>query len=247
MYNFDTTQRLLEIFQEIKEAGWHESRRKGNTGIGKTFEDLLDKEEDNLAEPDLFDIEVKTHDEDSNSMITLFTKSPTNPRGANKYLRENYGALNEDGIRTLHQTVSAKQKTNSQLFDFDFSIEVDRSSRRVNICVFNKLGELIDNHIFWSFEDLQKQLEKKLKKIALVSGNKKEESGKVYYKYNQVQLVTGLNIDNLILAIENGDLKIDIRIGVYRTGSKMGQTHDHGTGFRISDSNLLKYADVVAI
>ena len=90
-------------------------------------------------------------------------------------------------------------------------------------------------------------MEKKLKKIAVVSGNKKEESGKVYYKYNKVELVTGLNIDNLILAIENGDLKIDIRIGVFRTGPKMGQTHDHGTGFRISGSKLVKYADVVAI
>ena len=42
-------------------------------------------------------------------------------------------------------------------------------------------------------------------------------------------------------------MKIDIRIGVYKTGSNFGKTHDHGTGFRISDSNLIKYANVIAI
>lgn len=247
MYDFDTTQHLLEVFSEIKEAGWHESRRKGNTGIGKTFEDLLEKEEDNLDEPDFYDIEIKTHDENAASLVTLFTKSPTNPRGANTYLRENFGMLNEFGLRTLHQTVSATQRTNSRIYDFDFMIQVDRLNQRVYICVYNKSGELIDNHIFWSFDDIQRQLERKLKKIALVSGNRKEENGKVYYKYNRIHLITGFNIENLILAIENGDMKIDIRIGVYKTGSNFGKTHDHGTGFRISDSNLIKYANVIAI
>ena len=31
---------------KIKCEGWHESVRKGPTGIGKTLENLLDKEED---------------------------------------------------------------------------------------------------------------------------------------------------------------------------------------------------------
>lgn len=247
MYDFDTTQQLIEIFSEIKNGGWYESHRMGNTGIGKTFEDLLEKEEDNLDEPDFYDIEIKTHDENAASLVTLFTKSPTNPRGANTYLREKFGSLNEFGLKTLHQTVSAIQKTNSQFYDFDFKIQVDWLNERVYIHVFNKSNELVDDHIFWSFEDLQKQLDKKLRKIAIVSAEKKEESGKVYYKYNKIRLVTGLNIDGLIDAIQNGDVKIDIRIGAYKSGPKLGTTHDHGTGFRILDSNLIKYAEVIDI
>lgn len=245
MNNYDTTQLLLDKFEIIRQSGWYESRRKGNTGIGKTFEDLLEKVEDNRDEPDFYDIEIKTHDENTGSMLTLFTKSPTNPRGANTFLRENFGNYDEFGNKILHQTVSSTQRTDSQLYDFDFQVSVDWNTRRVYILVFDKLGNLVDDHVFWSFEDLHVQLEKKLKKIAIVIGNKKEESGKVYYKYNNIQLVTGLNIDRLILAIENGDIKIDIRIGAYKSGVKKGKTHDHGTGFRILDRHLVKYAEVI--
>lgn len=247
MYDFDTTEQLLKIFAGIKESGWHESHRKGNTGIGKTFEDLLEKEEDNLDEPDFYDIEIKTHDENGSSMITLFTKSPSNPRGANTYLRENYGILNDFGNMVLHQTVSATQRINSRLYKFEFQVFVDWEDERVYLHVFNKLGELIDNHIFWSFKDLEIQLNKKLKKIALVSAEKKEEKGIVYYKYNHIRLITGLNIAGLIKAIQNGDIKVDIRIGAYSSGPKKGKTHDHGTAFRIHDFNLINYAEVIDI
>ena len=31
---------------------------------------------------------------------------------------------------------------------------------------------------------------------------------------------------------------LDIRIGVYKSGQYFGKTHDHGTGFRIKESDL---------
>ena len=34
---------LKELFNKIKRKGWIKAHRTGNTGIGKTFEDLLDK------------------------------------------------------------------------------------------------------------------------------------------------------------------------------------------------------------
>lgn len=37
---------------KIKREGWHKSVRKGPTGIGKTLETLLDKEEDRKSLPD---------------------------------------------------------------------------------------------------------------------------------------------------------------------------------------------------
>ena len=38
-------------------------------------------------------------------------------------------------------------------------------------------------------------------------------------------------------------LKIDIRIGVYRTGKNKGKYHDHGTGFRINSRDFLEIFD----
>ncbi len=247
MTTINPLEELKSIFKTIQDAGWHESHRKGNTGIGKTFEDLLDKEEDNKDLPDFYDIEIKTHDEGGVSLVTLFTKSPSNPRGANTYLREKFGKYDEFGNKILHQTISATQPTTSNVYDYSFQVSVDWENERVYIVVYDKFGELIDGHIFWTFRDMENQLKRKLKKIALVSANKKEEEGIVYYKYNSIRLITGLNIISLVEAIDQGDVKIDIRIGAYKSGKNKGKTHDHGTGFRISERNLVKYAEIIDI
>lgn len=53
------------------------------TGIGKTLEDLLDIQENNYQEPGFGEYELKASRSNSNSMLTLFTKSPL-PKGANE-------------------------------------------------------------------------------------------------------------------------------------------------------------------
>ncbi|MDE8259745.1 MvaI/BcnI family restriction endonuclease [Erysipelothrix rhusiopathiae] len=235
---------LITEIVKIEEMGWILSHRTGNTGIGKTFEDLLDKEEDNLSAPDYYDIEIKTHEVATKSMITLFTKSPSNPSGANTMLRERFGKLDEFGNRILHSTITCGKVTQSKEYKYNFSIKVDDSLERVVILVFNDRNELIDDSVYWSFTSLKKQIDTKLKTIAVIHAESKVEEGKKYYRYNEVDLVTGLSIEGLVDAIKNGAVKVDIRIGAYKTGLKRGKTHDHGTGFRIFMKDLLNYADV---
>lgn len=57
-------------------------------------------------------------------------------------------------------------------------------------------------------------------------------------------LLSGLTLDKMLTTIENGDLMIDIRIGVYASGKNKGKTHDHGTAFRIKLERLLQYATI---
>lgn len=235
---------LKEVFKEITNAGWHETTRKGNTGIGKTFEDLLKKEEDNHDLPDFYDIEIKTHEKASASMITLFTKSPTNPRGANTILREKFGKVDQYGNKILHATVSGNKLTDSREYEYDFQAEVDWESRVVKLLVYDKQKNLVHDSVYWSFDALQKQIERKLNYLAIISAKSKEENGKKYYYYYDIDLVTGLTVEKLCEAIKNGDLKVDIRIGAYHSGKNKGKTHDHGTGFRINMGKLLKYAEV---
>ena len=51
---------LYSRFEDIKKMGWVKSLRKGDTGIGKTFEELLGKTEENFEFPDFEGIEIKT-------------------------------------------------------------------------------------------------------------------------------------------------------------------------------------------
>lgn len=45
-----------------------------------------------------------------------------------------------------------------------------------------------------------------------------------------------------------GRIMVDIRIGSYKTGDKIGKTHDHGTGFRIQSQHLTElYSEHIKI
>lgn len=74
---------FLKRITEIKEMNYVRSHRKGDTGIGKTIEDLLGITENNIAGPDFSIYELKSGRKDSSSMLTLFTKTPM-PKGAVK-------------------------------------------------------------------------------------------------------------------------------------------------------------------
>lgn len=238
---------LKKLFEKIKNSDWIESHRKGDTGIGKTFEDLLDKEEDNLALPDFKDIEVKSKRNESESMITLFTKSPNYPKGVNTVLRENFGSISEEynNRKILHTTIGANN-FNSHRSGFDFKIKIDKENKKLILQVKeHATNKIVYEEAYWSFDTINKALSTKLKYIALVGGDEKKENNVNYFRYTDIRLIVGLTLDKFLEALENGDILVDIRIGVYNSGPNIGKTHDHGTGFRIKLNNLLKYATVV--
>src|SRR3989338_2425166 len=86
----DVLESFKKDFLAIKKNGFIESHRTHNTGIGKTFEDMIGIVENNSSLADYQGIlEIKSKRDLSKSMLTLFTKSPSSPKGANSYLREN--------------------------------------------------------------------------------------------------------------------------------------------------------------
>ena len=94
-------------FEKIKDMGWIRTHRAGPTGIGKTLEDLLGITENNLDEPDFGEYELKSCRIDSNSMLTMFTKSPQ-PSRSNTYLRIKYGYSSgayDNDEKVLHSTL----------------------------------------------------------------------------------------------------------------------------------------------
>ena len=83
---------FIKDFKIIRSKGFYQSHRKHNTGIGKTFEDVMEVEENNLETADYMGcIELKSQRHYTGSMLTLFTKSPSYPKGVNTLLRDRYG------------------------------------------------------------------------------------------------------------------------------------------------------------
>lgn len=190
----------------------------------------------------------------TNSLLSLFSKSPSYPKGVNTYLREKYGVEDSEGFekKVLNTTVSGKQ-FNTHRGGYNFKVEVDRQSRKLWLLVKkNSSGELVEGKnsgkgVYWDFKVIENALIKKLNKIAILYGDEKDEQGKHYVRYTKMKILEGLTLEKMLKAIEVGDLFIDIRIGVYASGRNIGKTHDHGTGFRIHLDKLLSYGTVKEI
>ena len=53
------------------------------------------------------------------------------------------------------------------------------------------------------------------------------------------------DFETFINLIEKGIIRISLKIGVFRTGKRVGKIHDHGTSFCIEENNLDKLYDLI--
>lgn len=216
---------------EIKKLGYVATHRAHDTGVGKTLEDLLGISENNIKLPDFGEIELKAKRVESESMLTLATKSPL-PEGVNRVLFDNYKYSDNSGFYNLHSTVYGS-RYNPQ--GFKITLKGDRLylENPKNIVAY------------WPISIFDETLKSKSDKILLVfaetKGERKTASEK--FHYTEAHLLSNLNRDKFTAAITNDKLKVDIRIGVFRSGKRKGQYHDHGTGFRTSKIDFLQLFD----
>lgn len=222
-----TLKKLQLQLREIKEKGFVKTHRAHDTGVGKTLEDLLGIKENNLRLPDIGEVELKAKRIDSGSMLTLATKSPE-PKGVNKLLFDKYKYIDEGGVYCLHSTVCGSRKNPQSLQ------------------VFFDNGELILKNKFkinarWPISFFDDVLRAKSDKILLVFAETKGDRKTIKEKFHYIEayLLSGLNVNKFKLAVETDKLKIDIRIGCYRSGDNKGKYHDHGTAFRINKRDFL--------
>lgn len=226
-----TLKKLKQQLEEIKNKGFVKTHRLNDTGIGKTLEDLLEIKENNLMIPDIGDIELKAKRIGSDSMLTIATKSPE-PKGINKILFEKYKYKDAEGSYNLHTTVYGSRK-NPQSFQVVFKNDRLVLKNKYNI------------ESYWPISIFNEVLKAKSNKILLVfaetKGERKTKNEKFHYL--EAYLLSSLNINKFKTAVGNDKLKIDIRIGAYRSGKNKGKYHDHGTGFRINKGDFLHLFD----
>lgn len=226
-----TLQKLKKQLEKIKKLGFVKTRRVHDTGIGKTLEDLLEIKENNLRLPDVGEVELKAKRIDSGSMLTIATKSPE-PKGINKILFEKYKYLDKEGEYNLHSTVCGSRK-NPQSFKAVFEGQklVLKNKSKIKaywpISIFDDVLKIKSNKILLVFAETK--------------GERKTKNEK--FHFTEAYLLSNLNINKFKSAVEKDKLKIDIRIGVYRSGKNKGKYHDHGTGFRINKKDFLHLFD----
>jgi hypothetical protein len=222
---------------QIKAMGYVQTHRKGDTGIGKTLEDLLGITENNIAGPDFATYELKAGRKESVSMLTLFTKAPL-PASANKRLLEVFGYAQRKVPRDYKQLSLAGQEVDqSKIAVGDKELHVTVDALKTNsvglklIVRENKLFVENDKGVeaYWDNDTLREAFEKKYHKLVYVLADHKIEGGMEHFWFNDALLLDSFSFERFSELVTEGKLKVDIRIGHYPDG----RLHDHGTGFRI--------------
>ena len=221
---------FIREYTKIVNNGPVKTHREGNTGIGKTLEDLLGIEENNDQLPDFGDYELKSHRKNASSMITLITKSPDG-EGTNRQILEEYGYY-VDGKKKLHMSlqygvwVETKDKRHS------LSIDADDDS----VFVIDETHKKVCS---WSTDTIKRVIQKKYKSTKVVHALAYSEKvfGEEYFTFVEAFLADGVSGEKIIQAVKDGVIIVDLRIGTYTSG----KPHDHGTGFRIKPANQFDF------
>lgn len=229
----ETLDDFIRDYTKVKEVGWIRTHRSGPTGIGKTIEDLLGIPENNRDEPDFGEYELKSCRINSQSMLTMFTRAPQ-PARANTYLREKYGyssSVYDNDEKVLHSTLSADRFT--PIADTGNKLKIRCKEDGIYIENQNEI-----ENIFWSREALKKCFEKKYKnKFVYAKALNKGIGADEEFHFIEAYEVSGFDYYAFIKLLEAGKIYVDLRIGQYHSGRNKGKTHDHGTGFRIRESD----------
>jgi len=218
---------ILKKLKALKKVGYIKTHRAGNTGIGKTLEDLLGIKENNIPGPNAKMIELKAARKNAASMLTLFTKSPLPPK-ANSVLLERFGYESKRGNnkKELHTTVSARE-FNTLKGRRGFKIVIEKE--KVNLVVVK--NEVVG---YWDKETIKKSFEKKIPKLLYVKADFRGVGSDEEFWFNEAWLLSGFDFENFVCLLQEGTILVDIRIGQYPDGG----AHDHGTGFRILPAKL---------
>lgn len=222
-----TYSKLIAKLKDVKKSGFIKTHRSGNTGVGKTLEDLLGIKENNIPGPNAKMIELKSARKSASSMTTLLTLAPL-PKSSNSKILERFGYLSSRGNnrKELHTTVNALD-FNTIKGNIGFKVDVKKNI--VNLVTCEK--EVV---CYWDKETLKIAFERKLPKILYVKADARGSGSDEEFWFNEAWLLSGFDFDNFVKLLKDGIILVDIRIGQYPNG----RTHDHGTGFRVFPDKL---------
>ena len=198
--------------------------RKGNTGVGYTFEELWGLDENNDSGADLDgEVEFKATRKNKKCKVTAFTQAPVWKVGLRDVIKT-FGIEDKEENRiNWYPSLSLKPNPAGlklEIDDKDYVWIVDSGS--------SKIARI---HL----EVLKHRFEMKLNNTLLVYAESKKISKVEYFHYNEAYLCLDIDtqpIKNLIL---DGKLVVEPRVYINTETDKL---RDHGMAFRLGGKYL---------
>ncbi|ARN56364.1 MvaI/BcnI family restriction endonuclease [Sedimentisphaera salicampi] len=211
---------FTEKFQELRDKQYVRSLRKGPTGIGYTFETMMGIDENNFALSDIPQAEIKTHRQNSQSMITLFTFNNKAWQIPPLEAIKKYGSEDSNGRLGIYFTM--KLKPNSQGL-FLHLTETDISVRHIS-------GEIV---AVWQIDSLVKRFKEKIPALIFVSAFTEQRGDIEYFHFYRAQLLEQITHANLLNQFKEENVFVDLRLH-----DKGTRARNHGTAFRVYEHKL---------
>ena len=231
----DDIKLLKKEFKRIKSMGIIESLRRGSTGVGYTFETLLNKKEDHESKPDFGSVEIKCKLGYSKSNLTLFNCVPTRQGvPALQYLFEKYGYRHQTRDeeyklfeREIFSTYAIKR------WGYEFKLKVDYYLMEVALNAYNN-NIFVEKVCAWNFKILERKLKNKLTYMALVEAYPYKRDNKQCYKYVKMNMFKLRGFFEFLQLIERDKVYVSFYLREAH-GEGMSQ---HGVAFKIKKSCL---------
>lgn len=218
---------LIKRLEKLKSKEFIETSRRGPTGIGHLLEKELEVCENNIPIPDVGGrVELKATRKNVNSLITLFTFNRAVWMVKQKDLINKYGYKDDNGRQALYNIVR-KKTPNTQGF---FLV----SDPAKHLIILKNTNEK-ENIAEWSTYVIAGKFMTKLDRLLLIFADNKIENGTEYFYFNEAYLLENPTPEKFLEAFEKSELMIDLRMHLKESGG----VRNHGTGFRISEKNLM--------
>ncbi len=218
---------LLGKFDEVREMGWINSLRDGDTGVGYTFESLIGVCENNSKEADFKGIEIKCKQakdgKTSTGKINLFQQAPAwaKPLSGLERLRL-IGRQGIDGRYACHSQVTTLPNNIDLelcLIDLEQRIDLVKGSEEIG---------------FWLFDVLQRRLEEKHSRAIFVKAATKRNREITQFRYEELVYCEHPSIQRFVELVRSRDIVFE-----FLMSEKEGKVRNHGYPWRLGRQELL--------
>jgi hypothetical protein len=220
---------LLEKFDLIKERGWIDSLRTGDTGIGYTFETLLGIKENNDQNADFKGIEIKCKgtkegQSSSSGKVNLFQSGPKwLVKATSKELIRILGRPGDDGLYACYSQVTPTPNNLGLLLD------ILHIQQRIN---FRKNADALG---YWPFSQLSKRLVEKHSRAAFVKAQVRNKKSKDQFVYEELVYCDRPSIDRFVNLVADRNIVFEFTM----SEKPGGKIRNHGYPWRMIRAEFL--------
>ena len=240
-----TIEELQERFNEISKKGYIKGMYNSLSSIGRTFENELNLQMNKECMPDYHGIEIKTRRTYSKSAITLFTSVPDGKEcKETERLKNLYGYpyKRDKKYKALYVDVYGNKMTFGGV-KYQYKLDIDKKTEKIYLCVYDRQGRKLERRVYWTYKTLQNKLLTKLSYLAIVNVWTNKKEGWNYFKYYKISFFKLKGFSDFIKLLENGIVKISLKIDIYLDENNYGKTYDHGCSFAIYEKDIIKLFD----